>query len=67
MALSRLSDRCDRCSAQAFVQVTSRTTGYDLLFCGHHYVENAEPLVMGGWVVDDQRDQINTAPFASSA
>lgn len=29
------NDRCDSCSAQAYVQVTG-VTG-DLLFCGHHY------------------------------
>lgn len=31
----KISDRCDRCSAQALVQIT----GIDgsLMFCGHHY------------------------------
>jgi len=28
-------DRCDSCSAQAYVQVKGSTG--DLLFCGHHY------------------------------
>ena len=28
-------DRCDRCSAQAYVQIKGGTG--DLLFCGHHY------------------------------
>lgn len=28
-------DRCDRCGAQAYVQVKGSTG--DLLFCGHHY------------------------------
>lgn len=28
-------DRCDRCSAEALVQVTGLNG--DLLFCGHHY------------------------------
>jgi hypothetical protein len=28
-------DRCDQCSAQAYVQVKGSTG--DLLFCGHHY------------------------------
>lgn len=31
----KATDRCDRCSAQAYVKVTG-TTG-ELLFCGHHY------------------------------
>lgn len=29
------NDRCDRCSAQAYVKVKGSTG--DLLFCGHHY------------------------------
>lgn len=29
------NDRCDRCSAQAYVMVKGATG--DLLFCGHHY------------------------------
>lgn len=67
MALNRLSDRCDRCGAQAFVQVTSRDTGYDLLFCGHHYARNELVLVPSGWIVDDQRDQINATPSPSAS
>lgn len=30
------TDRCDRCSAQAYVKVIGKN-GSDLLFCGHHY------------------------------
>jgi hypothetical protein len=30
-----ITDRCDRCSAQAYVMVKGSTG--DLLFCGHHY------------------------------
>ena len=36
------TDRCDRCSAQAYVKVIGRTG--ELLFCSHHYsavVDNA--------------------------
>lgn len=31
----KATDRCDKCSAQAYVQVKGSTG--DLLFCGHHY------------------------------
>jgi len=31
----KVSDRCDRCGAQAFVMIKGSTG--DLLFCGHHY------------------------------
>ncbi|MBK9740056.1 MAG: hypothetical protein IPO93_11165 [Actinobacteria bacterium] len=30
------TDRCDRCSAQAYVRVVL-PGGADLLFCGHHW------------------------------
>lgn len=30
------TDRCDRCSAQAYVKVIGKNN-LDLLFCGHHY------------------------------
>lgn len=29
------TDRCDKCSAQAYVKVIGKSG--DLLFCGHHY------------------------------
>lgn len=60
--MNRLHDRCDRCGAQAFVQVTSRTSGYDLLLCGHHFNRHESRLVEGGWIVDDQRERINSLP-----
>ena len=31
----KVTDRCDRCSAQAYVMIKGATG--DLLFCGHHY------------------------------
>lgn len=31
----KVTDRCDKCSAQAYVLVKGSTG--DLLFCGHHY------------------------------
>ena len=40
------SDRCDRCGAQAYVQVVL-TSGGDLLFCAHHaraHIEKVRPL-----------------------
>ena len=37
------SDRCDRCGAQAYVQVVL-TSGGDLLFCGHHAREHLDKL-----------------------
>jgi hypothetical protein len=31
----KISDRCDRCGAQAFILATG--VSGDLMFCGHHY------------------------------
>ena len=31
-----ITDRCDRCNAQAYVRVVL-PGGTDLLFCGHHW------------------------------
>jgi len=33
--LLTMEDRCDRCSAQAYVSVTG--VNGELMFCGHHY------------------------------
>jgi hypothetical protein len=37
------TDRCDRCSAQAFVRVVL-PGGADLLFCGHHWTRHEAVL-----------------------
>lgn len=37
-----LSDRCDRCGAQAFVRATLEME--DLLFCQHHYSKHYEQI-----------------------
>jgi len=34
----KMTDRCDQCSAQAYVQVMFDTG--ELLFCGHHWTEH---------------------------
>lgn len=38
-----VSDRCDRCGAQAFVRVYLGG-GTNLQFCAHHYNEHADKL-----------------------
>jgi hypothetical protein len=37
------TDRCDRCSAQAYVRVVL-PGGTDLLFCAHHWNRHEEAL-----------------------
>lgn len=65
--LNRHDDRCDKCGAQAFVRAISRENGSrDLLFCGHHFRAHEMALVMGGWIIEDHRRDINTAPSPSA-
>jgi hypothetical protein len=62
----RTVDRCDQCSAQAFVIVTSPTSKLSLLMCGHHYSRSESVFASTGWLVDDQRFLINKSPSQSS-
>ena len=58
-----LSDRCDRCSAQAFVKVVG-VTG-DLLFCAHHYnkiMDNAvgyDKMMKFAYQILDERERLD--------
>lgn len=55
-------DRCDRCGAQAYVAVDNPS----LLFCAHHYAENAEALKRSGAVVAvDCRDELRPESVAA--
>jgi hypothetical protein len=48
-----VTDRCDRCGAQAYVLVRLQS-GLDLLFCAHHYAKHADALKpLTAEVVDD--------------
>jgi hypothetical protein len=38
------ADRCDRCGAQAYVEITLATTGGELLFCAHHAREHSDKI-----------------------
>lgn len=43
-------DRCDRCMAQAYVQVEKKGFSH-LLFCLHHTREFADALLDDGWTL----------------
>ena len=58
------ADRCDRCTAQAFV--VARQDGMMLLFCGHHYARNEVALDEQGFTIDDFRHLINAKPSVSA-
>ena len=47
------------CGAQAHIKVVHRTSGHDLLFCGHHYSKYADQLFLQGFdVVIDTRESL---------
>jgi hypothetical protein len=59
-------DRCDSCGAEAFVQATM-ASGYELLFCGHHFTKNEDVLTaQGATVTIDERHTINAKPSVSA-
>ena len=53
-----VSDRCDRCGAQAFVRVTL-DGGSTLLFCGHHFKEHEVRLRAVAIEVEDSTNSIS--------
>jgi hypothetical protein len=55
------ADRCDRCGAQAFVR-TAMSTGYELLWCAHHFAANKDVLEANqALVTADERDALHAA------
>lgn len=51
-----ISDRCDRCGAQAYVWING--VNGDLFFCGHHYNQFEESLKSYAFEIIDERDTI---------
>lgn len=58
------ADRCDKCGAQAFVQVTFKSG--DLLFCKHHANTYESAYITSALAVLDESDKINTKPSISA-
>jgi len=56
----KVSDRCDRCGAQAFGAAFK--DGMDILFCGHHLREHSPALAMQGFHILDLTSRINARP-----
>lgn len=50
-------DRCDRCSAQAYVRLTG--VSGELYFCGHHFAGMQESLSKWAFEIIDERDKLN--------
>lgn len=56
----RSTDRCDRCGAQAFVEVgvdVTRTV-LPLLFCAHHFHMHETAVLRVGRIVADERRRL---------
>jgi hypothetical protein len=50
------ADRCDRCSAQAYVRATG--VNGELYFCGHHFSGMEESLSKWAFAIIDERDRL---------
>lgn len=55
-----LLDRCDRCTAQAFVLAVKDFDNkpLELLFCGHHFKKFGHTLGQTGWKVQNDTHKI---------
>ncbi len=57
------TDRCDRCSAQAYVRVVL-PGGVDLLFCGHHWNRHEPVLRPQAIEIVDETHRLVPTPSA---
>jgi len=54
--LLKALDRCDRCSAQAWVIVQG--VNGQLYFCGHHFEKHSQKLVEWAYNIVDERHRL---------
>lgn len=57
-----LTDRCDRCLAQAWVRI--ETKAGEILLCSHHFAQAEMTVTAAGYPVVDERAYINVKPGA---
>lgn len=56
------SDRCDRCGARAYmIAVINIPESSPLLFCVHHGRKSMDGLVLAGFIIFDQSEQLTKA------
>ena len=60
----KVTDRCDRCSSQAFVWVDG--VNGDLFFCRHHFLKHEDVIRAYAFEVIDETHKINEKPSESS-
>lgn len=58
-------DRCDRCGAQAYVRATM-DSGFELLFCAHHWHENEQRLRQVASDIYDETQRLAPVPAGAS-
>jgi ribosomal protein L37E len=58
-------DRCDRCGAQAYVQVELLCG--ELLFCAHHARKHEDAVRDVAIVIHDESDRLTRTPATSRA
>ena len=58
-------DVCDRCGAQAYVRATMGS-GFELLFCAHHWHENEDRLRAIAINIQDELTRLEAAPSNSA-
>jgi hypothetical protein len=59
------ADRCDRCGAQAYVRATL-DSGFDLLFCAHHFHENESRLREVAVSILDESNRLASVPATAA-
>jgi len=59
------ADRCDRCGAQAYVRA-ALDSGFDLLFCAHHFHENEARLREVAVRIQDESDRLANVPATAA-
>jgi hypothetical protein len=59
------ADRCDRCGAQAYIRATL-DSGFDLLFCAHHFHENEARLREVAIHIQDESDRLAEVPATAA-
>lgn len=60
----KVSDRCDRCGAQAFVHIEFEKGS--LMMCAHHFHRHEDKLRELAHAIIDESDHINRAPSISA-
>ena len=60
------TDRCDRCGAQAYVR-TVLESGFELLFCNHHWHDNEARLRQLAVSIQDETGRLGAVPAAAVA